>query len=86
MVPMMTCCHYVIFKTYFDRVQGNMNGPEALKSEKTTKSLKQQNVTRLREACHDCEEGSRRTLGCYKIVTRLDTGVTRFLDQKIFPI
>jgi len=41
----MTCCHYVIFRTYFDnfdRVQGNMNGLEALKSEKTTKSLKQQ--------------------------------------------
>jgi len=46
----MTCCHYVIFRTYFDkfdRVQGNMNGPEALKSEKTTKSLKQQNAARL---------------------------------------
>ena len=38
----MTCCHYVIFMTYFDnfdRVQGNMNGPEALKSKKTTKEL-----------------------------------------------
>ena len=108
----MTCCHHVIFRTYFDnfdRVQGNMNGPEALKSKKTTKSLKQQkaarlitlwrdfigreasfwiagNVTRLLEACHGCEEGSRRTLGCYKIVTRLNIGATRFLAQKIFPI
>jgi len=46
----MTCCHYVIFRTYFDnfdRVQGNMNGLEALKSKKTTKSLKQQNATRF---------------------------------------
>ena len=109
---LMTCCHYVIFRTYFDnfdRVQGNMNGPEALKSKKTTKSLKQQNaarlitswrdfigretsfwiagnVTQLLKACHDCEEGSRRTLGCYKIVTRLNIGAARFLDQKIFPI
>jgi len=34
-----------MFRTYFDkfdRVQGNMNGLEALKSKKTTKSLKQQ--------------------------------------------
>jgi len=32
----------VIFRTYFDnfdRVQGNMNGPETLKSKKTTKEL-----------------------------------------------
>jgi len=41
-------------------------------------------VTRLREACHGWKEGSRRTLGCYEIVTRLKTGAARFSIKKDF--